>query len=132
MEKETNRQKKIGRLLQSDLTDIIQQGLRETGHSQVIVSVSKVRLTTDLSIAKDYLSVYPKDKAAVVMDNLQRHTAQLKHQLAQRTRHQLRKMPDLILYEDDTLDYKEGIKNALKGEDDPIKTPELLDKRKKK
>ncbi len=131
MEQETNRQKKIGKLLQQDLTDIIQQELRKNARSHIIVSVSKVRVTTDLSIAKAYLSIFPDEKAETVMNNLQQHQSHLKHLLAQRTRHQLRKMPELNLYIDDSLEYKQGIDEALKGHKDPIKNPDLLDKRKK-
>lgn len=131
MEKETNRQKKISTLIQKDLTDIIQQELRLSGHSDIIVSVSKVRVTSDLSIARAYLSIFPDDKAKEVMESLQNHKVQLKHKIAQRTRHQLRKMPELNLYTDDSLEYEQGIYDALKGDDDPIKNPDLLKKRKK-
>lgn len=132
MEKETNRQKKIGTLIQHDLSDIIQHELRKTGNSNVIVSVSKVRVTSDLSIAKVYLSIFPKEKSEAMMESLQKHKSKLKHQVSQRTRHQLRKMPELNLYLDDSLEYRQGIEAALKREQNPIKDPELLNKRKKK
>lgn len=132
MEKETNRQKKIGRLLQHDLADIIQKELKRAGQNHVIVSVSKVRVTSDLSIARAYLSIFPTKEAKAVMESLQGYRTQLKHQLAQRTKHQLRKMPELNLYLDDSLEYIQGIEEALKGENNPIKNPDLLDQRKKK
>jgi|SRR5699024_1089241 len=131
MEKETNRQKKIGALIQRDLTDIIQKEFRQTGKSNIIVSVSKVRVTADLSIAKAYLSIYPNERAKAVMDDFQKHKSQLKHQVAQRTKHQLRKMPELLLFLDDSLEYIQNIDEALKGKEDPIENPDLLDKRKK-
>lgn len=131
MEKETNRQKKIGALIQRDLTDIIQKEFRQTGKSNIIVSVSKVRVTADLSIAKAYLSIYPTDQTESVMEDFQRHKSQLKHQVAQRTKHQLRKMPELSLFLDDSLEYIENIDQALKGKENPIDNPDLLDKRKK-
>ena len=60
---ETNRQKKIGSVLQKDLVDILQGEIRKNGISNLVISVSKVIVTTDLSIAKVYLSVFPQDKA---------------------------------------------------------------------
>src|SRR5690606_41176788 len=60
---ETNRQKKIGSVLQKDLVDILQGEVRKNGISNLVISVSKVSVTTDLSIAKVYLSVFPQDKA---------------------------------------------------------------------
>lgn len=131
MEQETNRQKKIGTLIQKDLADIIQKELRKAGKSGVIVSVSKVRVTADFSLAKAYLSIFPNDQAQEVMTDLQKHRNHLKHLIAQRTKHQLRKMPELNLFLDDTLEYIHNIEEAVKGKSDPIKNPDLLEKRKK-
>ena len=131
MEKETNRQKKVGKLIQHDLAEIIQQEVRKFGKSGIIVSVSKVRVTSDFSLAKAYLSIFPNDKAESVMEDLQKHRLHLKNQIAQRAKHQLRKMPDLLLYLDDSLEYINNIEQAIKGKEDPIKKPDLLDKRKK-
>ena len=55
----------------------------------------------------------------------------IRHALALRTRNQLRRMPELHFFIDDSLDYIENIDDALKGKDDPIKNPESFDKRKK-
>lgn len=131
MEQETNRQKKIGKLLQEDLADIIQKELRKSGSNNVIVGVTKVRVTSDLSLAKAYLSIFPSEEKEKIMEDLERHRLNFKYQLAQRTRHQLRKMPELLLYADDSLEYIHQIEEAVKGKEDPIKNPELLDKRKK-
>ncbi len=132
MEKETNRQKKIATLIQHDLTDIIRRELQDAGQKGIIISVTKVRVTSDFSIAKAYLSIYPNDRAKAIMEDVQRHRPHLKHQIAQRTRHQMRKMPELFLFIDDSTAYIHDIEEALKGEEDPIKNPDLLDKRKKK
>lgn len=131
MEEETNRQKKIGALIQRDLTDIIQQELRKSGKTHVIVSVSKVKPTTDLSLAKAYLSIFPTKEAEAVMEELKKFKSQLKHQVAQRTKNQLRKMPDLALYLDDSIEYMQKIEEAVKGRENPIENRDLLDKRKK-
>jgi ribosome-binding factor A len=128
---ETNRQKKIGALLQNDLVDILQGEIRKNGISNLIISISKVNVTTDLSIAKVHLSVFPTDKAPEILAAIKTNTPLIKHDLAQRVKNQLRKVPNLSFYIDDSLDYIENIDNALKGNENPIANPELLDKRKK-
>lgn len=128
---ETNRQKKIGALLQNDLVDILQGEVRKNAITNLIISVPKVSVTTDLSIAKVYLSIFPNEKADEILKAIRSNTPLIKHDLAQRVRQQLRKVPDLIFYLDDSLEYLEGIEKALKGEENPIENPELLIKRKK-
>ena len=61
---ETNRQKKIGGVIQKDLVDILQGEIRKNGISNLIISVSKVIVTTDLSVATVHLSIFPQEKAA--------------------------------------------------------------------
>lgn len=128
---ETNRQKKIGNLLQHDLVDILQGEVRKNGISNLIISVSKVSVTTDLSIAKVYLSIFPQEKAQEILVAIKSNTPLIKHDLAQRVKSQLRKVPNLIFYIDDSLDYMEKIDKALSGEENPIENPNLLEKRKK-
>lgn len=128
---ETNRQKKIGALLQADLVDILQGEVRKNGITNLIISVSKVSVTTDLSIAKVYLSIFPNEKADELLKAVRSNTPLIKHDLAQRVRQQLRKVPDLIFYNDDSLEYLEGIEKALKGEENPIENRDLLVRRKK-
>jgi len=60
------------------------------------------------------------------------NTPKIKHELAQRTRHQLRRMPELQFYVDDSLEYIDQIERSLKGLDNPLENPNSLDKRKKK
>ncbi|MFT5753983.1 MAG: ribosome-binding factor A [Flavobacterium sp.] len=128
---ETNRQKKIGALLQNDLVDILQGEVRKNGISNLIISISKVIVTTDLSIAKVHLSVFPTEKAPEILAAIKTNTPLIKHDLAQRVKNQLRKVPNLSFYIDDSLDYIENIDEALKGKENPIENPELLEKRKK-
>lgn len=128
---ETNRQKKIGNLLQKDLVDILQGEVRKNGISNLIISISKVNVTSDLSIAKVYMSVFPSDKGEEILEAVRSNTPLIKHDLSQRVKSQLRKVPNLIFYIDDSLDRIELIDKELKGENNPIKNPELLDKRKK-
>lgn len=128
---ESNRQKKISSVLQSDLVDVLQGSATKGGMYGIIISVSKVNVTVDLSIAKVYLSIFPNDKAQELIDGIRSNAHLIKHEIAQRTRNQLRRMPDLEFFVDDSLEYIEKIEKSLKGTDNPLENPELLDKRKK-
>ncbi len=128
---ETNRQKKIGALLQNDLVDILQGEIRKNGVTNLVISISKVSVTTDLSVAKVYMSVFPNQKSGEILAAVRSNTSLIKHDLAQRVRQQLRKVPDLLFFIDDSLEYLEGIEDALKREENPIENRELLARRKK-
>ncbi|GAA4116744.1 30S ribosome-binding factor RbfA [Aquimarina addita] len=129
---ETNRQKKIGGVLQKDVADVIQHALREAGVQGILVSVTKVSVTTDLSIAKVYMSVFPNKEGAKVLEEVNAVKSQIKHQVAQRTKHQLRRMPELSFFIDDSLEYIDNIDKAIKGKENPIQNPDLLPRLKKK
>ena len=126
---ESNRQKKIAGVLQLDLVDVLQGAAREGGLNGVLISVSKVTVPTDLSLAKVYLSIFPIDKAKELMKGIKMNKAAIKHEVAQRTKHQLRRMPELFFYLDDSLDYIDTIEKSLKGTEDPIKDSDLLEDR---
>jgi len=128
---ESNRQKKVAGVLQKDLADVLQNALRDSGHRGIIVSVSKVKVPTDLSIAKIYISVFPNIEAQKMLEELNIVKSKIRHEISQRTRHQLRRMPELQFFIDDSLEYMEGINRSLKGIDNPIEDPSLLEKRKK-
>lgn len=128
---ESNRQKKIAGILQQDLVEILQSAVSEGGFRGTLISVTKVKVTADLSIAKVYLSIFPSKNASELLEGIEANIHAIKHDVAQRTRHQLRKMPQLQFYIDDSMEYIEGIDRSLKGKDNPIQNPDLLDKRKK-
>lgn len=128
---ESNRQKKIGGILQQDLADVLQGAATRGGMKGIIISVSKVNVTTDLSIAKVFLSIFPNKEAEELIKGIRSNTPLIRHELAQRTKHQLRRMPHLEFFVDDSLEYIDRIEKSLKGEDNPISDPNLLDKRKK-
>jgi ribosome-binding factor A len=128
---ETNRQKKIGGVIQKDLVDILQGEVRKNGISNLVISVSKVSVTTDLSVAIIHLSIFPQEKAAETLAAIKTNTRLIKHDLSQRVRLQLRKVPNLTFFIDDTLDYIEKIDNALANRENPIENRELLEKRRK-
>ena len=129
---ETNRQRKIAGVLQKDLVDVLQKAAQD-GMKGVIISVSKVTVTSDLGIAKVYLSIFPSEKRDEIVKGVQSNTILIRHEMAQRTRNQLRRMPELFFFGDDTLDYLEVIDKSLKGEDEnPIKNPAILPRRQKR
>ncbi|MGB5319669.1 30S ribosome-binding factor RbfA [Eudoraea sp.] len=128
---ETQRQKKIAGVLQKDLADILQRAATDGGLKGTLLSVSKVYVTTDLSIAKVYVSIFPTAKANELLEGLISNQPLIKHELAQRTKHQLRRIPELSFFLDDSLEYIDNIEKSLKGKENPIENPDLLPKRKK-
>jgi ribosome-binding factor A len=129
---ETQRQKKIAEMLKRELTQIIQREMFKGGTRNIVISITKMYVTQDLSAAKAYFSIFPRDKTEEVLDSIKNIHGHLKNLLAQETRHQMRRMPELIFYHDDSLEYEEGIEKAVKSKEDPIKDPGLLDDRKKR
>jgi len=121
---ESNRQKKIAGIIQKDLAEVLQAAARD-GMKGVMISVTKVSVTSDLGQAKAYLSVFPSEKRAEIVKGIISNTSQIRHNLAQKTKNQFRRMPELQFMVDDSLDYIEGIEKALKGKEDPIKDDSL-------
>ena len=128
---ESQRQKKIASVLQRDLVDALQGAARKGGMTGIIISVTQVKVTVDLSIAKIYLSIFPIQQAKILIDGITSNTSIIKHELAQRTKNQLRRMPHLLFFLDDSLEYIDQIENSLKEPENPILNPDLLKKRKK-
>ena len=109
---ETTRQQKIARLIQKELSEIFRQQTAKMGN--VLVSVSAVRVSPDLSIARVYLSIFPSEKADEILKNINASAKTVRYELAQRVRYQLRKTPELSFFVDDSLDYIEHIDELLK------------------
>lgn len=108
---ESTRQQKISRLIQKELSDIFQ---RQTQHLHgVLVSVSTVRVSSDLSLAKAYLSIFPSERSEELLKNIRFHAGEVRYELGRRTRHQLRIIPELSFFIDDSLDYLEHIDQLL-------------------
>jgi len=128
---ESQRQKKIASVLKRDLVDVLQSAATQGGMQGILISVSKVKVTVDLSVAKVYLSIFPNNKGKELIEGIKSNAPLIKHEIAQRTKHQLRRMPQLDFYIDDSLEYIDQIDKSLKGMDNPIKDPSILDKRKK-
>lgn len=108
---ESKRQAKIARLLQKELSEIFRRQTASLGG--VIVSVSAVRVSPDLSIAKVYVSIFPTAKSQEILDNINKQSKTVRYELAQAVKEVLRKCPDLQFYLDDSLDYIENIDRLL-------------------
>lgn len=117
---ETTRQAKIARLLQKELSEIFRQQTAKTRN--VIVSVSAVRVSADLSVARVYLSVFPSGKSAEMLESIKASAKTIRYELASKVRFQLRKTPELSFYLDDSLDYIENIDNLLAADKNNNKT----------
>ncbi|MCL5246548.1 MULTISPECIES: 30S ribosome-binding factor RbfA [Cellulophaga] len=128
---ETQRQKKIGGVIQKDIADILQRAVIDGGLRGTLISVSKVVVTTDLSIAKVYISIFPHKNSQELLEGIQSNQPLIKHELSQRTKNQLRRVPELLFFIDDSLEYIDGIEKSLKREENPIENPDLLERRKK-
>jgi ribosome-binding factor A len=106
------RQNKIARLLQKELSVIFQEQTRSL-HG-VMVSVTRVKVSPDLSICTAYLSIFPSEKAEELIQNITKNEKQLRYELGTRVRYQLRIIPELRFFIDDSLDYIERIDELLK------------------
>ncbi|MFZ9075062.1 MAG: 30S ribosome-binding factor RbfA [Flavobacteriaceae bacterium] len=129
---ETPRQKKINTVLQQEIAVLLQKAIRKGNVSNLMVSVTKVQVTSDLSLAKVYLSIFPNDKAVTLFEGLKENGYQLRHDLSQIMKNQLRRIPELLFYLDDSLDYIEKIEQEIKAGGNPIKNPSTLETRQKK
>ncbi|MBQ4622122.1 MAG: 30S ribosome-binding factor RbfA [Bacteroidaceae bacterium] len=109
---ETTRQNKIARLIQKELSDIFL--LQTKAMNGVLVSVSVVRISPDMSVARAYLSVFPSERSEEIVKNINDNMKSIRYVLGSRVRHQLRIIPELKFFVDDSLDYIENIDRLLK------------------
>lgn len=109
---ETTRQNKISRLIQKELSEIFL--LQTKSMNGVLVTVSAVRISPDMSIARVYLSVFPSERSQEIVKNINDNMKSIRYELGTRVRHQLRIIPELKFFVDDSLDYAERIDELLK------------------
>jgi len=117
----TPRQNKFASLIQKEIAILLQKQIREEGLNKLLISVTKVNITSDLSIARVYLSIYPSSQAKKVLESIQNNSFKVKHNLAIVLKNQIRKIPTINFFLDDSLDYIDDIEKALKSKDNPIK-----------
>lgn len=105
------RQNKIARLLQKELSVIFQEQTRSM-HG-VMVSVTRTKVSPDLSVCTAYLSIFPSERGEELLQNIEKNNQQLRYALGQRVRYQLRIVPELRFFVDDSLDYIDRIDELL-------------------
>lgn len=109
---ETTRQNKIARLIQKELSEIFM--LQTKSMKGVLVSVSACRISPDLSVCRVYLSVFPSERSEEIVKNINDNMKAIRYELGTRVRYQLRIIPELKFFVDDSLDYVEHIDQLLK------------------
>ena len=117
----SQRQKKVCSLLQKEMSNIFQKAIRFSNSSNRLVSVTKVKISADLAVAKVYVSIYPSKNKDDWIKGLRENASQVKHALSQKLKNELRVIPSLTFYLDDSLDYIEKIESSLKKGKNPIK-----------
>ena len=110
---ESNRQKKVARLIQKDLSEIFL--LKSKDHYQgIMITITHVLISKDLSVAKVYLSIFPDANKQNLFNEINVQKNIIKHELSFKLKHQMRKTPDLLFFLDNSLDHYETINHLLK------------------
>lgn len=113
MEEYSTRQNKIGRLIQKELSELLRRDTNVLAKGRIL-SLTQVRVTRDMSLARCYLSIFPSEGSETVLAEIKQHKSKLRGELGNIVRHQLRHVPELEFFIDDSLDYIEKIDNLLK------------------
>lgn len=116
--KESNRQKKFGKLIQKEIGEMLQREISIPGGPMLTATV--VRATPDLAIARIYISVFPDNKGPEALESLEEQKWEIRHQLARRIRHQVRQIPELEFFLDDTaqeVSRMDDLFKQIKGDD---------------
>ncbi len=118
---DSQRQKKVSSLIQKELAVLIAADLRRGGVANLLISVTQVRVAPDFSVAKVYLSIFPSDRASENLKQLENSSSKIKFDLSKIVKNQLRKVPALSFYLDDSLDHIDEIEESIKNPLNPIK-----------
>jgi len=110
---ESTRQKKVSRLIQKEIAGIFLRNGKEYAPGKII-SITKVRISPDLSFARIYLSIFPSTDNDHVLNVVQGHTPKIRFDLGHKVRSQLRIVPEIAFFIDDSLDYIDKIDSLLK------------------
>jgi ribosome-binding factor A len=114
MEEQSTRQNKVSRLVQREMADILLK-LNKSKFSGKLISVTIVRVTKDLGIARIYLSIFPSEFASEIIKEIELIKKQLRGDLGRKLGKSLRVIPDLEFYIDDSLDYIDNINRLIKS-----------------
>lgn len=110
---ESIRQQKVARLLQKEVGEIFNR--KEVNTPQgIMVSITQVRMTPDLGLAKIYLSLFPNQEREKALEEIRKKTSEIRYTLGNKVGKQLRHIPELHFYLDDSFDYAEKIDELLK------------------
>ncbi len=109
----TIRTEKVSRLLQRELAELLQLAGRDVYHG-VMITVTKVRISADLSVARIYLSIFPGKNVEDVINAINKNKKYFRYLLGQRIKNQVKAIPELAFFPDDSLDYIDNIENLLK------------------
>lgn len=112
MEQYSTRQNKISRLIQREMADILLK-LNKARFSGKLISVTQVRVTKDMGIARIYLSIFPSEFSKEILEEIKLVTSQLRGELGRKVGKSLRVIPELEFYIDDSLDYIDNIDKLL-------------------
>lgn len=110
---ESTRQQKVARLIQKEIAELMRQNSRNFG-AGVMISVTVVRMTPDLGVARIFLSVFPSDRSKEIIDQVQQSHKMIRFELGKKVGKQLRVIPELQFFIDDSLDYADRIDELLK------------------
>jgi len=117
---ESNRQRKVAQIIQEDFAELFRKQSAESKQS-FLVSVSDVKISPDLGVAKIYLSIFPQEFRATIMKEIEENKAQYRNFLGQKMAKQVRVIPHLNFYLDTALDDVEKLEKELRGEgDNPV------------
>jgi ribosome-binding factor A len=111
---ESTRQKKVSRLIQKELAEIFIRKSSEIAHGKLI-SVTVVRVSPDLSFAKVFLSIFPSSNQNEILDTIRDYVSKIRYELGQKVKTQLRIVPEIAFFIDDSLDYIDNIDRLLKS-----------------
>lgn len=111
---ETTRSKKIAHQIQKDISDIFQKECSDLVRG-ILVSVTVVRMSPDFELAKVYLSIFPFEKHEEVMQKMKDNAYRVRMELAKRMKNQMRSMPEVAFYLDDSLEYAANINKVMEG-----------------
>jgi ribosome-binding factor A len=111
---ESNRQLKLARQVQKDIGEIFEQELRGV-FAGALITVTKVHVTRDMSIARIYLSLFGVKDKKELLEKIRTHKSEMRYHLGNKIRKQVRIVPELEFFEDDSLDYIENIERLLKS-----------------
>lgn len=112
---ESQRQKKVSGVIQRDLAEIFQREITGKFSKSPMITVTRVVVSKDLSVAKVALSIFGTEDKSEFLEEIKAESSEIRFLLGKRIRHQLRIVPELHFYLDDSLDYIDHINNLLKN-----------------